>query len=65
METLLIVALPLAFLLGFAIVGAINRRIAEKKDIADEIARADMYCFLTIDDAIINEQVTVITRKII
>lgn len=64
METLLIVALPLAFLFGFAIVGAINRRIAEKKDIDDEIERADMYCFLTIDDAIINEQVTVITRKV-
>lgn len=65
MEILFIIALPIAFLTGFAMVGAINRRIAEKRDIDDEIKRADMYCFLAIDDVVTGEKITQLSRRII
>lgn len=45
-------------------VGSINRRIAEKKDIDDEIERADMYCFLTIDDVVAGEKITQPSRRV-
>ena len=63
MYTIILLIFP-AFLLGFAMVGAISRRIAEKKDIDDEVSRADMYCFLAIDDVITGEKITIPTRRI-
>ena len=42
-------------LLIFGIVGAINRRYSEVRDIADELERADMYCFLRMSDIVAYE----------
>ena len=42
-------------LLIFGIVGAINRRYSEVRDIADELEKADMYCFLRMDDVLAYE----------